>query len=188
MGLLREHWRLAGELLCLLLLAGTTWQAFHREPAPAIHEKIAEHAAETSAVKTDVHEDVGGWSISTYEYAPEGAVGLPGSHPPMAGSAASPDTMIPHGDLVKLIVERHDPTVIATHSTEQVQAEQDRHLELTVAPQPQPGWAVQAGMEDLLGDRRVRLAARRRLFGPLWAEFSVTPAHLGIGLAVAAEW
>jgi hypothetical protein len=90
MGLLREHWRLAGELLCLLLLAGTTWQAFHREPAPAIHEQLAEHASAAAAVKTDVREDVGGWSISTYEYAPqkatapEGAVGLP-EHPSMAG-------------------------------------------------------------------------------------------------------
>jgi hypothetical protein len=96
--------------------------------------------------------------------------------------------MIPHGDLVKLIVERHEPTVIATHSTEQVQAEQDRHLELTVAPAASTGLGGAGGVEDLLGDRRVRLAARRRLFGPLWAEFSVTPAHLGIGLAVAAEW
>jgi hypothetical protein len=63
----------------------------------------------------------------------------------MAGSAASPDTMIPHGDLVKLIVEKHDPTVIATHSTEQVQAEQDKHLEIKVTPQPLPGWAAAAG-------------------------------------------
>jgi hypothetical protein len=70
MGLLREHWRLAGELLCLLLLAGTTWQAFHREPAPAIHEKLEEHAAEAIALKTDVHEDVGGWSISDLRVRP----------------------------------------------------------------------------------------------------------------------
>lgn len=193
MSFLREHWRLGGELVCLLALACTSWAAFHRDPPAAIQEKASEHHEAAAAAKMDVREDVGGWSVSTFEFAPEkatapcGAVGLPDSSP-KAKPAASPDTMIPHGDLVKLIVEKHDPTVIASHSSEMVQASDDRNLELKVTPAPAPGWALQVGAEDLFGARAVRVAGRRRLFGGLWVEVSVLPTHGTFGAAVSYEF
>lgn len=190
---LRAHWPLVASLLLGVAIG---WILFHPRPA-AVHEKVDDHAQVTAAATVEQREDVGGWSRTTYEFAPrarEGAdadvSGGSDDRDRAGGGAVVP--VLPLGPrqlggLTSIIVERHDPTVIATHSTEQVQATEDRHLDLTVSPPPQPGWAVQVGIEGLQA-RTLRLAARRRLFGPLWVELSAVPISRSVGVAAAVEW
>lgn len=188
MTFLRDHWRLCAELVLLLALAGTTWSAFHREPAPAVHEVLDEHKADDKKADTEQHADVGGWTATTYYFGAgdKHPAGSPEGQGTTASSVAPavPDT----GHLVEMVVERHDPTVIDTHAITQEHATEDRHLDLTVTPQAAPGWALQVGFEDVLAARTLRLAARRRLFGPLWVELSAMPMQRSLGVAVAVQW
>jgi hypothetical protein len=187
---LRAHWPLVASLVLGVAIG---WILFHPRQA-AVHENVDERAQVTTATAVEQREDVGGWSRTTYEMAnsaavqPEGAVRYGPSIPPTGTVTSSVAPAVPEtGQLLRVIVERHDPTVIATHATEQVEAEQDRHLELTVSPPTQPGWAVQVGVEGLEA-RTLRLAARRRLFGPFWVELSAVPISRSVGVAAAVEW
>ena len=73
---------------------------------------------------------------------------------------------------------------------------------LTITPASRPGWAFQVGTEDLFSLNSVRmaeelrLATRRRLFGPAWAEVSTKPLRRcddrrwcpTAGVALSLEW
>jgi hypothetical protein len=65
---------------------------------------------------------------------------------------------------------------------------EDRKVDLTITPAPPKGWALQVGFEDVLGNRVLRAAARRRLLGPVWVEVSAVPARGALGAAVAVEF
>jgi len=179
--LLRAHWPLA---LALLLGVAIGWALCHSRQ-PAVHEKADTHASESEQGQKDTREDVGGWTRTTYDFAP--ATGEPGTSPCRFTSGVAPAAAHTGQPLTSVIVERHDPTVITSHSTEQVQAQQDQHLDLTVAPEAQPGWALQVGIEGMQA-RAVRLAARRRIVGPIWLELSAVPVQRSLGAAVAVEW
>jgi hypothetical protein len=188
-----EHWRpLALAALCLAcFIAGR----FSVRPAaaPAVHEVAQEHAAEQQHTETADRADVGGWTATTYYFAPDKAAAPEGAAGPSVstaygGSTTEGSTMPDVGEIVKMVVERHDPTVIESHSHYVEQATEDHHLELTVTPAAAPGWALQLGFEDVLAARTLRLAARRHLFGPLWVELSAVPMQRSLGVAAAVEW
>lgn len=198
--LAREHWRplaLAG-----LCLACFTAGRFSVRPAPAaaVHEVLQEHKVDDKKADTEQHADVGGWTKTTYEFAAGESSNAPPTQPdavahgeqrehrlckPEDGGVAPPAPFPP--GLVEMVVERHDPTVIETHSHDVEQVTSDRRLDLTITPSAAPGWALQVGIEGLQA-RTVRVAARRRLFGPLWVELSAVPAQRSIGVAAAVEW
>lgn len=172
----------------LALVVGVGLGRFsYRAPAPAFHGTENYVRTEQKYADTEQKADVGGWTATKYYFSP-GTAASP-AHVPAAPAASSsvapavPDT----GRLLEVVVERHDPTVIETHSHDMEQVAEDRHLDLTVAPQSFPGWALQVGVEGLQA-RTLRLAARRRLFGPLWVEVSAVPAQRSLGVAASVEW
>lgn len=183
--LLRAHWPLGAALLLGVLLG---WLLFHPR-APAVHEKIDEHLTATKAKQvdkdtaTETTKDAGPTRKVVLDFDPQ----CPPASPVRAGDPLPPSI------LRQTIIET-GPTQVVTraatevHATELQQVEQDRHLELTIQPPVQTRWAVQAGLDDVLGARTLRLAGRMRVVGPFWAELAVSPGTRSVGAALAVEW
>lgn len=193
---LRAHWPVFAALALGLCLG---WVLFHPREA-AVREKLDEHIAQSDKSEQNTRADVGGWTRETFEFAP-GLLHCPqatASEPHHSDGVTAPlarplaTAVVPGvpttGQLLSLIVERHDPTVIAVHRTDIEQASDERHLDLTIAPPALPRWAVQVGVEDVLGARGLRLAGRMKVFGPFWAEVSAVPASKSLGVGLAVEW
>jgi hypothetical protein len=93
--------------------------------------------------------------------------------------------------VVASVTEEHvhrGEVVTETRSAEAARATEERHLDLTVTPAAAARMGRVGGMDDPLGARQVRIALRRRLFGPFAVEVAAVPARgmagLGAGLSV----
>jgi hypothetical protein len=105
---------------------------------------------------------------------------------PVVSHAANRTALKDHA--LEIEADARHAAVTETSSAEAAQATEQTHLDLTVTPAASPGWAVSVGLEDVLGQRPMRAALRRRLFGPIWVEASAIPSRMQFGAAVAVEW
>jgi hypothetical protein len=184
-----QHVLIAGGVAGALGLAFVLgrWTA----PRPAVHAIESEHRTEAQAAAEDraavygpldAHIVVGGCATPGQAPQPNEAPRVR-QRPPQTLPEALAD--LPPGSVVDL---HQDSSMEQTHTVEAQASTEDRHLDLTVKPQDAPGWAAQVGIEDALGARPVRLALRRRLFGPFWVEVSGIPSRQQLGVAGAVEW
>lgn len=183
--ILRAHWPL-GAALALGVLLG--WMLFHPR-APAVHEKIDEHLASAKAKQvdkdtaTETTRDAGPTRKVVLDFDPH----CPPAAPVRAGEPLPPS-------VIRQTIIETGPTQVVTRAatevraTEQVQTTEDRHLDLQIQPPAASRWAVQAGLDDVLHARTLRLAGRMRVVGPFWAELAVSPGTRSVGAALAVEW
>jgi uncharacterized membrane protein YccC len=164
--------------IALAALAGAFWAGRATAPHPAVHEVASATATIATAKATQTHQDAQPVDVDrkVTRYAP--------ACPAQAGEPTRPP-------VVASVTEEHvhrGEVVTETSSAEAAQATEQTHLDLTVTPAASPGWAVSVGLEDVLGQRPMRAALRRRLFGPIWVEASAIPSRMQFGAAVAVEW
>jgi len=153
---------------------------------PAVHEVVDEHKAAASSSASDTTRRDGPKKTVTLNFDPAPAA--------PAHKVAIPDLVdpvdVPRGERIESVtIEEDAPSTTETKAATESVATEDRHLELTITPPVnKPGWALQLGFEDVLHARSLRLAARRRLFGPVWLELSAVPVSRSLGVAAAVEW
>jgi hypothetical protein len=162
-----------------LLVGGAVGYAAHRSP-PSLHEKQDKAKQESTAKATQTRQDAAPVDVDrrTTRYAPV--------CPAQAGEPTRPP-------VVASVTEEHvhrGEVVTETRSAEAAHETEQTHLDLTVTPTSPPGWAVSVGVDDPLGARQVRIALRRRLFGPFAVEVAAVPARglSGVGAALAVEF
>lgn len=163
---LRANWKqLAGVAVAAAALG---WFA-HRPAQPAVHLLEHQHYEDDLAELVQVHK------VEGPERVVERWKVTPG--PGCSSPAEEHERVTERGPVVT-----DSATARAEHQVT------DAKLDLTVTPAPRPGWQLQVGLEDVLGPRTLRLAARRRIFGPFWAEAAVQPATRALGVGLAVEW
>jgi hypothetical protein len=161
MTFLAAHWK-------AMLLAGAfgAVAAWLLKPNPQPAVSLKEEAHKTSDVTAEVHKEEGPTRTTERRFART----CPGQ---------------PAVVVRETITERGP---VSTETTRVGHATEDRKLDLTITPPARPGWQIQAGLEDVLHEKTLRLAARRRLFGPFWAEVAVQPATRSLGAGLAVEF
>jgi hypothetical protein len=166
--------------IALAALAGAFWAGRATAPHPAVHEVASATATIATAKATQTHQDAAPVDVDrkVTRYAP--------ACPARAGEPTRPP-------VVASVTEEHvhrGEVVTETRSAEATRATEQTHLDLTVTPAAAPGWAVSVGVDDALGARQLRLALRRRIFGPFAVEVAAVPARgmAGLGAGVAVEF
>lgn len=164
---LTDHPPIAAVAIALAGFAGG-WLA-HRPPQPAVHLEDHSHYEDDLAELVQIHQVAGPERVVVRRYAV-----------PAAGCA--------QGAVVEESTTERGTVTTDTGTKREEHQVADRKLDLTVTPQPRPGWAVGVGLEDVLHGGQVRVAVRRRLLGPFWAEAAVQPATRALGVGLSVEW
>jgi hypothetical protein len=166
-------------------------------PQPAVHAVQSDRTKATAEAATD--QTVKAGPVKTTQTVEEFGDGTgPGAtlvvSPAQRESPAGTTAVVPGrpgtGRLLRrtVTVTEQGPTTTETHAETRAQAETDRKLDLTITPPARTGWAFQAGVEDVLGARPVRLELRRRLFAGAWVGVAVVPSRRELGASLSLEF
>jgi hypothetical protein len=198
----KNHWRGCAGVLALAAAFGAGYRTHARlNPptvcAPAVAKVEDDHQAKDVDAKKDTLKQEGPKRIVKLNFDP--APNRPDEKDapadlcrpvvvPGLGEVQAP----PGERLESVTIEDDGASSSETKAATETHATEDRHLDLKITPAAiapaDQRYALQAGLEDVLHARTLRLAGRLRVVGPLWAELAVTPASRGVGVAASVQW
>jgi hypothetical protein len=179
--LLKTNWK--GALVGLAIGAVACW-FLKPDPQPAVHLQEEAHATENSKATTETTAHEGPSEEASIDFDPE-----PGAPAAIVNVPGIGPVAVPAGQRIEGVkIKRDAGSDTATHAVAEGLRTEDHKLDLTITPQSRPSWALQAGVDDVLGARALRVEVRHRILGPIWLGASAVPTRMQLGVSAAVEF
>lgn len=165
-----------------IALAGGIAIGYFARPQPALHQVDLRHYEDDGSGLVQIHQVAGPERIVVRKFA--AICPQPSPEP----GFTRPTGVALEDRLVEETVTERGPTTTDTVAAARQHTESDRKVDLTITPPARPGWAFQAGVDDVLGAQPIRLELRRRLFAGAWVGIAAVPSRGHLGVSAALEF